>query len=230
MTNALNELQPFRDVNGMFYVQLLIPDAEDEPIARHAPLGSSVVRDHINLRLGKYTRRGYLSKQEEDKFFAMIRAYARTQPPRKPNLHVQETIDLGPLAQVIMKLAEKGPVIATLPDLLGKINLVRQESGIAIPNPDVWPTTEDQLGRQLHDLIPVLKAQGVLLARDSNSRPRTWSIILEVDLPSDRHDGDENVSGPKPILPLPYKSKDTSVVIDMPPQRERIVEEGGAAS
>jgi hypothetical protein len=29
MTNALNELQPFRDVNGMFYVQLLIPDAED---------------------------------------------------------------------------------------------------------------------------------------------------------------------------------------------------------
>ena len=230
MSNALNELQPFRDGNGMFYVRLAIPEAEDETEARDAPLGSSIVRDHINLRLGKYTRRGYLTKQEEEKVFAMIRAHARTQPPRKPDLHVQEANDLGPLAQAVVKLAEKGPVTATVLDLLGKINLVRQESGISIPNPDTWPTTEDQLGRQLHDLIPVLKAQGVLLARHSTARPRLWSIILESDLPTDRHDRDEDVAVRKPILTLPYKPADTSEVVNVTPPRERVVEQGGAAS
>jgi hypothetical protein len=231
MANALNELKPFRDVNGMFYVQLMIPDAEDETEARDAPLSSSVVRDHINLRLGKYTRRGYLSKQEEEKVFAMIRAYARIQPPRKPDLHVQETTDLGPLAQAIMKLAEKGPVTATVLDLLGKVNLVRQESGIGIPNPETWPTTEDQLGRQLHDLIPVLKAQGVLLARHGTSRPRLWSIMLEADLPAGRHDRDENASVRKPVLSLTYRQADTSAVVQSAvPREQTTVEQGGAGS
>ncbi len=230
MPNALNELQPFRDGNGMFYVRLTIPEAENESEARDAPLGSSVVRDHINFRLGKYTRRGYLTKAEEEKFFAMIRAHARTQPPRKPDLHVQETTDLGPLAQAIIKLAEKGPVTTTVLELLGKVNLVRQECGIAIPNPDTWPTTEDQLGRQLHDLIPVLKSQGVLLARHSTSRPRLWSIMLEADLPADRHDRDGNVSTRKPVLALTGTSGDTLVIPQPTLDHELIGEEGRAVS
>lgn len=177
------------------------------------PLNSPPSRKYIKAIFGPLTSRGYLTDAEYRNIVEMIEGIAIEQPIRELSDCGAETIQQKPLLHGLFLLAQKGPFRATLKDLLAKIITELRLQGITIDDP-TFPTTEDALGRQLGLLKEEATGLGLILRRNENDRPRTWSGYLAADAPPSSDGSDGDVTDGSQVPNGTYSGSDTTTAAD----------------
>jgi hypothetical protein len=126
---------------------------------------------------------GRLAKPAELKeALEVIRGAALERPRRKPTENYEQEVPLSALGQVVEEISKCEPITASPAALLFKCSAYARNLKLLNNDPN-FPTSEDQLGKQLVALIPIMAKRGVKLERHNHDRPRNWTIHPKQDHP-----------------------------------------------
>jgi hypothetical protein len=139
-------------------------------------------RKYLRAIFSPLTSRGIVTDAELRMIIELIEGLAIEQPIGTLSHCGAETILSRPLLIGLMLLTKNGPVTDTPKDLLAKIGTELRLHGTRIDDPS-FPITEDALGRQLSLLIADADELGLVIIRNANERPRTWTIYRKEDGP-----------------------------------------------
>ena len=176
-------LDPFLDLAGDAYVRIVV-DGKPEP--QVVPLESRQGMAVLRARLCDVLKKGYPTDHETRSAVEVVYGYAFERDREVAVAAVEYLIAQKPLAEAVLAIAHSGGTEATPSRLLAKVNTVATRQGIDTQK-GPWPHSEDSLGRQLSQLVPLLESAGVGLRRVRGNE-RRW-IIPPIELERDEGDG-----------------------------------------
>lgn len=166
------QLDPFTDGQGETYFHVTV-DGTDVP--EQVSVESRAGQDVLRSLLAEQRESGVPTDHEVKGMACVLRGFAFRLPRREPEAAASHLLTQKPLAQAVLAIARDGGTRADPTRLLAKLNHIAHREGIDTRDKP-WPRNEDALGRQLSGLLKLLAGLKVVVVRNENDRPRTWTI------------------------------------------------------
>jgi hypothetical protein len=211
-------LEPFMDPSGDVYVTV---EVEGKPSPEIVPLESRQGRAVLRTRLCDYLSKGYATDHEMRSAVEVVYGHAFERERQIADTAWEYLIAQKPLAEAVLAIAGSGGTESTPSQLLAKVNTVASRQGIDTKR-GPWPHSEDSLGRQLSQLVPLLASAGIRVDRRRGNQ-RQWTIHppestsdgcdgevadTSVDHASDSGEPDTRHASHSHVIPLPASKID----------------------
>lgn len=170
LRSLLEALDPYQGLDGGVYIRFT-SDANGTPQVLDLPVNDERAFRMIRAQLFHGCEDGIPSTAEVANFIETLEGTAYSQPRREVHLDPEFLIS-SLFVRVIIEIVNRGGMTDTPRALLGYVKKIGDELEVSA---NEFPSTEDQMGRRLTQLIVPLRQYGIALIRH-DSRPRKWTI------------------------------------------------------